>query len=142
MPESSTRRPVQNEVVAPVFATGMTRGLHKWVATALFALGSLWALIAQAFTAMSLAILFLASAIGLLGEVPRLLRSGEVRATIPIWTRLDYLGSKDPMAANRYLIVRKQQSPFHFYFYIFVYVILGIASVLWACFFIWHIVKP
>ncbi|WP_283744973.1 hypothetical protein [Sideroxydans sp. CL21] len=109
--------PPEIEVESSLVSTGMARGLHTWIAVALVTIGLLLGVIAQKITAPVLGIIFLACAIGLLGEVPCLLRSGQVRAR-------QY--SRSYLNANKFFIIRKVDSPGRFYFYVVIYTVLGI----------------
>jgi hypothetical protein len=113
------------EIEGPLISTGMGRGLHSWVATALTVGAVVLGLIARAFTAPVLALLFLAAAVGLLGEIPRLISTGEVRARV--------YSDGDPTKANKFLIIRRDESPSCFYFYVVTYIVLGGFALLWAC---------
>ena len=106
------RAPV--EVKGPLMTTGMGRGLHTWVAIVLAIAGAVLGLIGQSLTASAFCCIFLGCAVGLLGELPRLLRTGEIRAR-----------STDLLKPDRYLVIRREDSPAHFYFHVITYLILG-----------------
>lgn len=116
------------EIEGSLISTGMGRGLHAWIATALTIAAVVLGLAAQAFTSPVLALLFLAAATGLLGEIPRLLASGEVRARVA--------SHGDPAKANRFLVIRRDDSPSRFYFYVVTYSVLGGFALLSACAFL------
>jgi len=97
----------------------MAHGLHTWLATALAVSAVVLGLFARAITTPVLALLFLSAAIGLLGELRHVFRTGEVRAR----------RSK----SNRFLIISRKSSPAHFYFYVVTYLVLGGFSLLFAC---------
>jgi hypothetical protein len=101
----------------------MGRGLHTWIAASLMSVGVILGLMAQTITVTVLFIVFLAAAIGLLGEVPRLVRKGEVRARLS--------GHSMP---NRFLVIRKADSPVRFHFYVLTYTVLGGFSLVTALF--------
>jgi hypothetical protein len=114
------------EVKGPLVSTGMGRGLHTWIAVALTIAAIVLGLIARSFTTPTLALLFLAAGIGLLGEVPRLLRTGTVRAR-----------SGERIKADQFLIIRREDSPGRFYFYVITYAVLGTFSLLVGCSVFW-----
>lgn len=110
------------EVEGPLVSTGMGRGLHASAAVVLAVIGVLWGFITRTINEPTLLFLLLAGAIGLLGEVPRLIAIGEVRAR-----------SGDPAKSNRFLVIRRSDSPGRFYFYVATYLVLGVFSFLSAC---------
>lgn len=109
------------EVGAPLFSTGMGRGFHTWAAIILVAIAVLVGIVAKSITGLTLGFLLTAGAIGLLGEVGVLLSTGEVRARCG-----------EHAKANRFLVIRKEDSPARFYFYVVTYLLLGIFSMLAA----------
>ena len=122
MSEFVPNHSASEEVKGPLVSTGMGRGMHTNVAIVLVVAGALWGFFVRAITAPTLALLLLAGAIGLLGEVPRLLATGEVRARI-----------KDRLKPNRFLVIRRDRSPARFYFYVIAYAALGSFSFVAAC---------
>ena len=110
------------EVTGPVISTGMARGLHTWIAASLMVVSVLLGLVAQAITGTVSVLALLAGAFGLLGEIPHLLRRGEVRARL-------YGGQP-----NRFLVIRKTDSPLRFHFYVLIYAVLGGFSLVAALF--------
>lgn len=123
MSEHTHQRRLPIAVEGPLISTGMGRGPHSWVAIVLAIIGVVLGLIARSFTAPAFGFIFAACAVGLIGEVPRLLRAGEVRArkyrSVPV----------------RFLIIRREDSPAHFYFHVLTYFLLGAFSFIAACFF-------
>jgi hypothetical protein len=111
------RAPV--EVEAPLVSAGLGRGPHTWLAIALAIAGVVLGLIARSSAAP--AFIFAACGTGLVGEVPRLLRTGEVRAR--------------RFHSVRFLIIRRDDSPTHFYFHVLAYLLLGGFCLMSACFF-------
>jgi hypothetical protein len=114
MSELTPQRRAPVAVEGPLISTGMGRGPHTWLATALAIAGVVLGLIAQSSAAP--AFIFAACGTGLVGEVPRLLRTGEVRAR------------KYRSAPVPFLIIRKEDSPTHFYFHVLAYLLLGTFS--------------
>ena len=115
------RAPV--EVEGPLISTGMGRGPHTWVAIVLAIAGVVLGLIAPSLTGPALGFIFAACGAGLIGEVPRLLRTGEVRA------------ARFTSVPGRFLIIRREDSPTHFYFHVLAYLLLGAFSFIAACLF-------
>ena len=109
------------DVEAPAISTGMGRGLHTRIAVVLAVIAVISGTIAQSISALCLGSLMLAGAIGLLGEVPVLLSTGEIRAR-----------RGERMKANRLLVIRRESSPARFYFYVITYLALGSFSLLAA----------
>jgi hypothetical protein len=64
-----------------------------------------------------------AGAFGLLGEVSHLLRRGEVRARL-----------SGHAQSNRFLVIRKTDSPLRFHLYVLIYVVFGTFSLVAALF--------
>ena len=96
----------------------MCRGWHTRIATFFAIAGILIGVIAHAITPFAFGTFFMACAIGLLGEVPCILRTGEVRA------RRYSRGFK----GNQFLIIRRNESHFRFFFYVITYAVLGMFS--------------
>jgi len=107
------------EIVGPWVSNGMANGLHSWLATALAVSALGLGLFAGTITAPVVALLFTSAAVGLLGELRHIFRTGEVRAR----------RSK----SNRFLIITRKTSPARFYFYVVTYLVLGCFSLLVAC---------
>ena len=112
--------PPEMEIKKSLVSSGMTGGWHTWAAIVLVIIAFLLGVAAQSISAPALCTFFLASAIGLLGEVPCLLRTGEVRAR---------LYSRSGLKANVLLVIRKIDSPVRFYFYVVIYAVLGFFSI-------------
>lgn len=117
---SPDKQPLPEEIKGPLISTGMGRSLHAWLSAALMVVAIFSGLAAQAFTAQVIALIFLAAAVGLLGEVFHLLRTGKITARH---------GTK----SNRFLIIRRKESPGHFYFHVVAYITLGAISLLIGC---------
>lgn len=124
MSEHMHQRRAPVAIEGPLISTGMGRGPHTWVAIVLAITGVVLGLVARSFTAPAFGFIFSACAVGLIGEVPRLLRTGEVRAR-----------RKYPSATVRFLIFRREDSPIHFYFHVLTYFLLGAFSFIAAGFF-------
>ncbi|OHC81436.1 MAG: hypothetical protein A2100_04375 [Sideroxydans sp. GWF2_59_14] len=102
----------------------MGRGLHSWIAIALTVAAIVLGVVARGFAASVLALLFLAAATSLLGEIPRLLRTGEIRAR-------KFQQVKEALLKPRlFLVIRREDSPGRFYFYVILYAVLGVFSLL------------
>jgi hypothetical protein len=128
MPDLRPHHRPETEVEGPLISTGMGRGLHSLIAIALVTLGVVLGLIAQSISAPVIAVLFLAAAVALLGEVPCLLRAGEVRAR-----------RSEQSKPNRFLVIRRSESPVRFHFYVATYGILGSFSLLIAALTFWQL---
>jgi len=107
------------EVAGPWVSSGMAYGLHTRLATALGVSAVALGIFAGAITAPVMTLLFMSAAVGLLGELQHIFRTGQVRAR----------RSK----SNRFLIVSRKSSPARFYFYVATYLVLGTFSLLVAC---------
>ena len=107
------------EVVGPWVSTGMAHGLHTWLATALAVSAIALGLFAGAITTPVIALLFMSAAVGLLGELRHIFRTGEVRAR--------------RSESSRVLIISRKSSPARFYFYFLTYLVLGGFSLLITC---------
>lgn len=118
------RRITPLQVKGPLISTGMGRGIHTWLAIIFTIMGVSLSLVAQSFTIAALGFLLLAAAIGLLGEIPYMLITREVRARI-------YSGG-NPEKINKFLVIHRNDSPKRFYFYVSIYLILGSLSFLAA----------
>ena len=110
---------IPQEVEGAWVSTGMAHGLHTRLAIALAVSAVALGLFAGAITTPVTALLFMSAAVGLLGELRHIFRTGEVRAR----------RSK----SNRFLIISRKGSPARFYFYFVTYLILGCFSLLVAC---------
>ena len=128
MPDLQPHHRPEQEVEGPLISTGMGRGIHSWLAIALAILGVVLGLVDQSISAPVIATLFLAAAVALLGEVPRLLRAGEVRAR-----------RSEHSKPNRFLVIRRSESPVRFHFYVATYSILGSFSLLIAALTFWQL---
>jgi len=118
MSELTPRRRAPVAAEGPLISTGMGRGPHTLIAIVL-AISGVVLLIAG--SALALGFIFAACGVGLIGEVPRLLRTGEVRAR------------RFQSMPGRFLIIRREDSPTHFYFHVLTYLLLGAFSFIAAC---------
>ena len=124
MPKLTSRSSPEIQIQRTLISTGMCRGWHTRIAAVVAIAGILIGVIAHAITPVAFGTFFLACAIGLLGEVPCILRTGEVRA------RRYSRG----LQANQFLIIRRNESHLRFYFYVITYAVLGMFSLFAAGF--------
>ena len=104
-PVTSTRQP-------PLVSTGMSKGFHSRAAVVLAIIGFVLWFAIPAWSNYAPSVLFLACAIGLIGEALCIFRLGEVSAR----------KSKSP----QFIVIRRATTPARFYFYVGVYALLGI----------------
>ena len=121
MSDLTPQNSAPTEVGAPLISTGMGRGFHTRAAVVLVVIAVVVGVVAQSITGLTLGFLLSAGAIGLLGEVRVLLSTGEVSAR-----------RGEHAKANRFLVIRREDSLARFYFYVGTYIVLGIFSLLAA----------